>query len=181
MEFKLVKIHTKLRLSTVLYRFLFTLCIASTSYATDPIDRRTADEARNLIDQGLKSTIGFEVVKSLTTEVGPRLAGTEAEARARDWGVAKFKELGFSNIRIEPFSVDHWERRHEHVIQSEETTVTFPFPLTVDGTDVHINGVKLWYGNGSGDGTNSDFAINVNTKVVSFGVNRSLANSTWLG
>ena len=86
MEFKLVKIHTKLRLSNVLYRFLFTLCIASTSYATDPIDQRTADEARKLINQGLKSTIGFEVVKSLTTEVGPRLAGTEAEARARDWG-----------------------------------------------------------------------------------------------
>ena len=100
MEFKLVKIHTKLRLSNVLYRFLFTLCVASTSYAMDPIDQRTADEARNLIDEGLKSTIGFEVVKSLTTEVGPRLAGTEAEARARDWGVAKFKELGFSNIRI---------------------------------------------------------------------------------
>ena len=68
------------------------------------------------------------------------------------------------------------ERRHEHVIQSGETTVTFPFPLTVDGTDVHINGVKLWYGNGSGDGTNSDFAINVNTKVVSFGVNPSVGD-----
>ena len=82
MEFKLVKIHTKLRLLNVLYRFLFTLCIASTSYATDPIDQRTADEARKLINQGLESTIGFEVVKSLTTEVGPRLAGTKAEARA---------------------------------------------------------------------------------------------------
>ena len=68
------------------------------------------------------------------------------------------------------------ERRHEHVIQSGETTVTFPFPLTVDGTDVHINGIKLWYGNGSGDGTNSDFAINVNTKVVSFGVNPSVGD-----
>ena len=62
------------------------------------------------------------------------------------------------------------------MIQSGETTVTFPFPLTVDGTDVHINGVKLWYGNGSGDGTNSDFAINVNTKVVSFGVNPSVGD-----
>ena len=122
MEFKLVKIHTKLRLLNVLYRFLFTLCIASTSYATDPIDQRTADEARKLINQGLESTIGFEVVKSLTTEVGPRLAGTKAEARARNWGVAKFKELGFSNIRIEPFSVDHWERRNEHV------QILSPFP-----------------------------------------------------
>ena len=31
--------------------------------------------------------------------LGPRLGGSEAEARARDWGVAKFKELGFKNVR----------------------------------------------------------------------------------
>ena len=55
MEFKLVKIHKKLRLLNVLYRFLFTLCIASTSYATDPIDHPTIDEARNLLIKGLRA------------------------------------------------------------------------------------------------------------------------------
>ena len=58
----------------------------------------------------------------MTTEVGQRLAGTEAEARARDWGVAKFKALGFKNVRIEPFQVDHWERHSEHA------EITSPFP-----------------------------------------------------
>jgi hypothetical protein len=43
------------------------------------------------------------------------------------------------------------ERRHEHTIASGETTVTFPYPLTVSQTDVYLNGVKL----GS-----SDFSIN---------------------
>ena len=54
--------------------------------------------------------------------MGQRLAGTEAEARARDWGVAKFKQLGFKNVRIEPFQVDHWERHSEHA------EITSPFP-----------------------------------------------------
>lgn len=69
------------------------------------------------------------------------------------------------------------ERRHEHVIQNGETTVTFPFPLTADITDVYINGVKLWYGDGSGDGSNSDYAINPVTRVISFGLNPSVGDT----
>jgi len=69
------------------------------------------------------------------------------------------------------------ERRHEHVIQNGETTVTFPFPLTADITDVYINGVKLWYGDGSGDGTNSDYAINPVTRVISFGLNPTVGDT----
>ena len=34
-------------------------------------------------------------LESLTTEVGPRLAGSPADARAVAWAEAKFKELGF--------------------------------------------------------------------------------------
>ena len=33
----------------------------------------------------------WDIVEGLTTEVGPRLAGTEAEVRARDWAVRKLK------------------------------------------------------------------------------------------
>ena len=47
-------------------------------------------------------------VEGLTTEVGPRQAGTEAEARARDWAVAWLKQYGFENVAIEPFMMDTW-------------------------------------------------------------------------
>jgi len=92
------------------------------AHSQDVINQLLVEEAKLLINRGLNSNIGFEIVESLTTEVGPRLAGTEAEKRARDWGEKKFKELEFSNIRSEPFSVDHWERRHEHV------HIISPFP-----------------------------------------------------
>jgi len=59
------------------------------------------------------------------------------------------------------------ERRHEHTIASGETTVTFPYPLTVSQTDVYLNGVKL----GS-----SDFSINSSTRVVSFTTNPAVGD-----
>ena len=90
--------------------------------AEDVLDQSVRDDANALILQSFQSDLGYQIIESLTTEVGQRLAGTEAEARARDWGVAKFKQLGFKNVRIEPFQVDHWERHSEHA------EITSPFP-----------------------------------------------------
>ncbi|MFN3864222.1 MAG: M20/M25/M40 family metallo-hydrolase [Erythrobacter sp.] len=50
----------------------------------------------------------YAFVEGLTTEVGPRQAGTEAEARARDWAVEWLKQYGFENVAIEPFVMDTW-------------------------------------------------------------------------
>lgn len=90
--------------------------------AEDVLDQSVRDDANALILQSFQSDLGYQIIESLTTEVGQRLAGTEAEARARDWGIAKFKELGFKNVRIEPFQVDRWERHSEHA------EITSPFP-----------------------------------------------------
>lgn len=54
--------------------------------------------------------LAYEIVEGLTTEVGQRLAGSEAEARARTWAVAKLKSLGFSNVRIETYDMPVWVR-----------------------------------------------------------------------
>jgi Zn-dependent M28 family amino/carboxypeptidase len=85
-------------------------------------DNVVYEEAQGLIKTALASDIGFEIVESLTTEIGPRLAGSEAESRARSWGENKFKELGFSNIRTELFLVKHWERKYE------QAQIISPFP-----------------------------------------------------
>ena len=95
--------------------------------AEDVLDQSVRDDANALILQSFQSDLGYQIIESLTTEVGQRLAGTEAEARARDWGIAKFKELGFKNVRIEPFQVDRWERHSEHA----EITSPFPQKLTI--------------------------------------------------
>lgn len=47
---------------------------------------------------------------SLVTEVGPRFAGSEGDARAVQWALRKLNELGFENVRAEPVTVPHWRR-----------------------------------------------------------------------
>lgn len=62
---------------------------------------RTAAQLR---EQALADTTGFAVVESLTTEVGPRIAGGEADPRAVAWAKAKFQSLGFDKVWTEPVS-----------------------------------------------------------------------------
>lgn len=80
------------------------------------------EQAKELMDKGLQDKLAYEVIESLTTEIGPRLGGSPQEAKARAWGVEKFKELGFTNIRIEPFEVSYWERA------TETARIVSPFP-----------------------------------------------------
>lgn len=55
----------------------------------------------------------LDFVRDLTTEVGPRQAGTEAEARARIWAVARLRAMGFANVRVEEYQMPTWVRGEE--------------------------------------------------------------------
>jgi Peptidase family M28 len=57
--------------------------------------------------------VAFEVVEGLTTEMGPRPAGSEAERRAADWAVRKLEQFGFENVRKELFKLTAWHRGEE--------------------------------------------------------------------
>lgn len=60
-------------------------------------------------DAALKAdTHAWDFVEGITSEVGPRQAGTEAEARGRTWAVAWLKANGFANVADEPFMMDTW-------------------------------------------------------------------------
>lgn len=78
-----------------------------------------------LRDAALRDEIAWDITEGLTTEIGPRLAGTEAEARARAWAVKKLTALGFSNVRSEPFQMKTWVRGAETL----EVLAPFPQPL----------------------------------------------------
>jgi len=70
----------------------------------------------------LDDDYAWDIVEGLTTEIGPRLAGTEAEQRARDWAVAKLKSFGFSHVRVEAFDMPVWIRG------PEAAEIVSPFP-----------------------------------------------------
>ncbi|WP_243047948.1 M20/M25/M40 family metallo-hydrolase [Dyella sp. RRB7] len=83
---------------------------------------KTAEQLR---DKAMNDDTGYQIVESLTTEVGPRLAGSPADQRGREWAIAKFKALGFDKVYTEQVSYPLWERRSEHA----EIVAPFPQPL----------------------------------------------------
>jgi hypothetical protein len=85
---------------------LAALSLAATTQAETvaslPPLERVADNAL----EGDKNAWDF--VEGITTEVGQRQAGTEAEARGRAWAVAWLKAKGFKNVADEPFMMPTW-------------------------------------------------------------------------
>lgn len=71
--------------------------------------------------------VAWEIVEGLTTEIGPRPAGSQAEDRARDWGAQKLTALGFRNVRVEEFKTLGWQRGPE----SARLTAPYPQPLAI--------------------------------------------------
>jgi len=69
----------------------------------------------------------WDITEGLTTEVGQRLAGTQAEARARAWAVQRLTGMGFRNVRVETFALPVWTRGAE----SAEILAPFPQKLAV--------------------------------------------------
>jgi hypothetical protein len=90
------------------------LAAASVAAATETrIPDRALEQAAQLRERALADDTGWKVTESLTTEVGPRMAGSEADARAVAWAQAKFKELGFDKVWTEPVTFPKWVRRSE--------------------------------------------------------------------
>ena len=114
---RLVPLLLALTLSTSLHAAERETRIPDTALAT----------AATLREQALADNTGWKIVESLTTEVGPRLAGSEADARAVAWAQAKFKALGYDKVWIEPVTFPKWERRSE----SASILGTHAQPLTI--------------------------------------------------
>ena len=92
------------------------------------ISADAAATAEALMETALESDLAYDIVESLTTEVGPRLAGSQAEARARDWGAALGEELGFDRVTVEDFTMPYWERGALSI------AMTAPYEMPLAGT-----------------------------------------------
>ncbi len=83
----------------------------------------------DMADGALKGdTLAWDFVEGITTEVGPRQAGTEAEERARHWSMTWLRKNGFANVANEPFEMDTWVPGELH---KAEITSPFPQPFVI--------------------------------------------------
>jgi carboxypeptidase Q len=112
----------------LMQKIVYALAATSAfAFALQPISARSPaappHTAESLRDFALTDDVyAYDIVEGLTTEIGPRQGGTEAEARARAWSVTKLKSLGFDNVRIEEYQMPTWVRGEERA------EVLSPFP-----------------------------------------------------
>lgn len=84
------------------------LCTGSTFAQAISADiKKTAAELR---DAAMKDTIAYDIVESLTMEVGPRSAGSAGDSASVKWAIAKLNALGFERVHADPVEVPHWDR-----------------------------------------------------------------------
>jgi hypothetical protein len=69
--------------------------------------------ASSLGQKALNDPAVFDFVQSLTTEIGQRLAGTDAHRRAVAWAEDRLRAAGFENVHSEPFTFPAWMRGAE--------------------------------------------------------------------
>ncbi len=95
--------------------------------------------ARELREAALARDGGFEIVADLTTRIGPRMAGTEADARAVAWAEALLNDIGFDRVWLEPVTFPTWSREYERVAVTSPVSQEFEAlaigysPATPDG------------------------------------------------
>jgi carboxypeptidase Q len=93
------------------------------------------DTASRVRDRALSGSGVYDLLESLTTEVGPRLAGSPAMGqRAKDWAIAKMTSLGFKNVHAEPFPIFAWFNG------VETAEITAPFTASDDYRSRHVRG-----------------------------------------
>jgi Zn-dependent M28 family amino/carboxypeptidase len=87
----------------------------------------------------LQDDLAWQLLSSLTTDVGPRMAGSAGDAMAVAWAQARMQELGFDRVWLEPVEFPLWLRR------SESATLTAPrnqeLAITALGGSPSTNGV----------------------------------------
>ena len=105
------------------------------------------NEADIVVEQlqrdALSSDSAWDILSSLTSEVGPRMGGTQADKLAVRWAVKKMRKLGFDRVWTEPVRFPRWVRTSE----SAEVFYSVPKePLAADASEMekrHRNRIRL--------------------------------------
>lgn len=104
---------------------LTALSLSAPLLANSPTPPKVEAQADRALEGDM---LAWDFVEGITTEVGPRQAGTEAEKRGRDWAVAWLQRNGFRNVADEPYQMDTWVPGELH---KAEIIAPYAQPLVV--------------------------------------------------
>lgn len=83
---------------------------AQSAESAKTFSRADLDTAATLRQRALADDTAYQLVESLTTEVGPRPAGSAGDRAAVAWAQREMQRLGFANVHTVPAVVPHWVR-----------------------------------------------------------------------
>jgi carboxypeptidase Q len=106
---------------------LLLVFFASATAADKPqaFSRTDLTAAATLRERAFADSTAYQLIESLTTEVGPRPAGSPGDKAAVAWGLREMKRLGFSNVHTVEAIVPRWVRG------DAEFAVLGPYPQTM--------------------------------------------------
>lgn len=120
---------------------LALLASAPLSAAAPALDEASIATATQLREQALSGNEAYALVESLTTEVGPRMAGSPGYDRATKWAQEHFLALGYDRVYLQATTFPVWQRG------AEQAQVLAPFPqplhITTLGGSVGTGGKPL--------------------------------------
>ena len=104
---------------------LLTLCLlgcVGLSVQANTLNEKELKTIEILKQSALKSELTYELIESLSTEVGARMIGTPQDKMAVEWAKKKFNDLGFDKVWTEQVVYHKWTRG------DAQARVISPFP-----------------------------------------------------
>lgn len=119
---------------------LFTFVSSSFAVPSLAVDKVSSD-IKKLQREITKSRAAYKNLHELSIDIGPRLGGSPAAARAVAWGVAKFKSYKLDRVWTQPVEVPHWVRGNVEKAYITVKGETIPLAITALGRSAGTKGL----------------------------------------
>ncbi|AZQ85789.1 peptidase M28 family protein [Colwellia sp. Arc7-635] len=86
------------------------MSVGSFSVSAQQLNAEQQIQLNELKTTALKSDLSYQLIESLTTEVGHRLMGSDGDKKSIVWAVDKMKALGFDKVWTEEVTGSYWLR-----------------------------------------------------------------------
>ncbi|MGB2739296.1 MAG: M20/M25/M40 family metallo-hydrolase [Cognaticolwellia sp.] len=86
------------------------MSVGSFSVSAQQLNAEQEIQLNDLKTTALKSDLSYQLIESLTTEVGHRLMGSDGDKKSIVWAVDKMKALGFDKVWTEEVTGSYWLR-----------------------------------------------------------------------
>ena len=77
---------------------------------TVPFNQETSEVINNFYGDALEHRESYELLRSLSKDVGQRLSGSEGAKKAVVWSKETMENYGFDTVYLQEVMVPHWER-----------------------------------------------------------------------